>query len=142
MWRASSPRSPSLSGAGEGFPGLQVGPVSVSAGCDPTYSIAYWWPVLGHEQRSAIWKQIWPVFRVSVAQQVAIHTLNFKQGDISLGGGDPRSSARWMYYVDQLEAQHMSQTQPGETPMTLVIPGSESVGGSETQDEASPELCA
>ena len=59
MWRASSPRSPSLSGAGEGFPGLQVGPVSVSAGCDPTYSIAYWWPVLGHEQRSAIWKQIY-----------------------------------------------------------------------------------
>ena len=70
MWRASSPRSPSLSGVGEGFPGMQVGPVSVSAGCDPTYSIAYWWPVLGHEQRSAIWKQIWPVFRVSVAQQL------------------------------------------------------------------------
>ena len=121
---------------------MQVGPVSVSAGCDPTYSIAYWWPVLGHEQRSAIWKQIWPVFRVSVAQQVAIHTLNFKQGDISLGGGDPRSSARWMYYVDQLEAQHMSQTQPGETPMTPVMPGSESVSGSETQEEASPELRA
>ena len=118
MWRASSPRSPSLSGAGEGFPSLQVGPVSVSAGCDPTYSIAYWWPALGHEQRSAIWKQIWPVFRVSVAQQVAIHTLNFKQGDISLGGGDPRSSARWTYYVLRgpaggaahfmMEAQHIS----------------------------------
>ena len=82
------------------------------------------------------------MFRVSVAQQVAIHTLNFKQGDISLGGADPRSSARWMYYMDQLEAQHMSQTQPGETPMTLVMPGSESVSGSETQEEASPELCA
>ena len=47
-----------------------------------------------------------------------------------------------MYYVDQLEAQHMSQTQPGETPMTPVMPGSESAGGSETQEEASLELCA
>ena len=142
MQRASSQRSPSLSGAGEGFPGLQVGPVSVSAGCDPTYSIAYWWPALGHEQRSAIWKQIWHVFRVGVAQQVAIHTLQFKQGDIALGGGDPRSSARWLYYVQQLEDQHMSQTQPGETPMTPVVPGSEPAGESETQEEASPELCA
>ena len=61
---------------------------------------------------------------------------------IALGGGDPRSSARWLYYVRQLEDQHMSQTQPGETPMTPVVPGSEPAGESETQEEASPELCA
>ena len=82
------------------------------------------------------------MFRIRVAQQVALHTLQFKQGDIPLGGGDPRSSARWLYYVQQLEEQHMSQTQPGETPMTPVVPGSEPVGESETQEEASPELCA
>ena len=44
------------------------------------------------------------------------------------GGGNPRSSARWLYYVRQLEDQHMSQTQPGETPMTPVVPGSEPAG--------------
>ena len=82
------------------------------------------------------------MFRIGVAQQVAIHTLQFKQGDIALGGGDPRSSARWLYYVQQLEDQHMSQTQPGETPMTPVVPGAEPAGESETQEEASPELCA
>ena len=76
------------------------------------------------------------------AQQVALHTLQFKQGDIPLGGGDPRSSARWLYYVQQLEEQHKSQTQPGETPMTPVVPGAEPAGESETQEEASPELCA
>ena len=83
------------------FHGLQVGPISVSAGYNPTDTIAYWWPVLNQDQRSSIWKQICPAFRIGVAQQVAVQTQQFKQGDIGSSEDVPRSSTRWLYYIQQ-----------------------------------------
>ena len=77
LWLNWTPRLPAW---GVGFPGLHVGPVSVSIGCDPTYRVAYWWPDLSHEERCAIWTQIWPVFRTSIEQQLAIRVLRCECG--------------------------------------------------------------
>ena len=77
LWLNWTPRLPAW---GVGFPGLHVGPVSVSIGCDPTYQVAYWWPDLSHEERCAIWTQIWPVFRTSIEQQLAIRVLRCECG--------------------------------------------------------------
>ena len=77
LWLNWTPRLPAW---GVGFPGLHVGPVSVSIGCDPTYRVAYWWPDLSHEERCAIWTQIWPVFRTSIEQQLGIRVLRCECG--------------------------------------------------------------
>ena len=77
LWLNWTPRLPAW---GVGFPGLHVGPVSVSIGCDLTYRVAYWWPDLSHEERCAIWTQIWPVFRTSIEQQLGIRVLRCECG--------------------------------------------------------------
>jgi len=68
LWLNWTPRLPAW---GVGFPGLHVGLVG---------RVAYWWPDLSHEERCAIWTQIWPVFRMSIEQALGIRVLRCECG--------------------------------------------------------------